>query len=273
MSIGQTLSAARRQAGLTVEDMSAKTRLRATVVRAIEADEFALCGGDFYARGHIRTLASLVGLDPAPLLAEYDATVGRPDDLPVASQIYETEAGGRAITRKSERHAPNWGAAAMAMVLLVIIAIAGTQLLKGGGGKGAPSVPAQAQGATTTPPTSSPSPTAIASTPAQTTPTQAPQSAPPSSALAAVGVSVQVKVTTAKCWVLATGSTGQVLYQGVLNPGDTQSFVDPQQISLKLGNAPATDLTVNGVNIGAPPTKNTVASFHFGPGNPTLAQG
>jgi cytoskeleton protein RodZ len=272
VSIGQTLSAARRQAGLTVEDISAKTRLRATVVRAIEADEFSLCGGDFYARGHIRTLASLVGLDPAPLLAEYDATIGRPDDLAIASQIYETEAGGRAITRKTERRAPNWGAAAIAAVLVAVIAIAGTQLLNHGK-NGAPSAPSNAQGAKTPTPASSPTPTTATSTLPATTPTQSPPATPPSSALAAVGVSVQVKITTAKCWVLATGSTGQVLYQGVLNPGDNQSFVDPQQISLKLGNAPATDLTVNGVNIGAPPTKNTVASLHFGPGNPTLAQG
>ena len=64
MSIGQALSAARRDAGLSIDDISAKTRLRATVIRAIEADDFSPCGGDFYARGHIRTLAALVGSTP-----------------------------------------------------------------------------------------------------------------------------------------------------------------------------------------------------------------
>src|SRR2546423_6849889 len=89
MWIGQSLAAPRRDAGLSVDDLSAKTRLRATVIRAIEADDFSLCGGDFYARGHVRTLAGLVGIDPAPLLAEYDATIASGDDGPVTSQIYE----------------------------------------------------------------------------------------------------------------------------------------------------------------------------------------
>ncbi len=109
MSIGQTLAAARRDAGLSVDDISAKTRLRATVIRAIEADDFSLCGGDFYARGHIRTLAGLVGIDPAPLLAEYDATIASNDDGPVDQPDLRNRSTGRAITRTAEKRSPNWG--------------------------------------------------------------------------------------------------------------------------------------------------------------------
>ena len=71
----------------------------------------------------------------------------------------------------------------------------------------------------------------------------------------------------------ATASDGQVLYQGVLSPGAVQTFDDAQRVSLRLGNAPATDITVNGVDLGAPATKNSVTSVSFGPGNPLLAQG
>ena len=82
-------------------------------------------------------------------------------------------------------------------------------------------------------------------------------------------------ITTSKCWVSVTGSSGatDVLYQGVLNPGDTKTFDDPQRISFRLGNAPATDFTVNGVEIGAPQAKSSVTSVSFGPGNPLVAQG
>jgi cytoskeletal protein RodZ len=272
VSIGQALSAARRDAGLSVEDISAKTRLRATVVRAIEADDFSLCGGDFYARGHIRTLAGLVGLDPAVLLAEYDATVANTDDGPITSQLYETEASGRAITRTAEKRTPNWGVAAIATTLVAVIAVAVVGLL-GGGTKKNPPAPVAAGSGSTQAAVVVPSPTpSVSVTPPPATVSSSPPSAP-TSAVAEAGVHVLLKITTSKCWVAATASNGQVLYQGVLNPGATQVFDDPQRVTLRLGNAPATDLTVNGVEIGAPQSKSNVTSVTFGPGNPLLAQG
>jgi cytoskeleton protein RodZ len=278
VSIGQALSAARRDAGLSIEDISAKTRLRATVIRSIEADDFSLCGGDFYARGHIRTLAGLVGLDPAPLLAEYDATIGAGDDGPATSQLYETEVSGRAITRTAQKRSPQWGVAAAAMALVAIIIFAGIGLLNHNKKTNPPAAIAAAK---TTPPAASPSPSPIVSTPAVSAPpaattpaTQAPQSLS-NSAVAEAGVHVVLRITTTKCWVEATGSDGptDVLYQGVLSPGAVQTFDDPQRVSLRLGNAPATDITVNGVDLGAPETKNSVTSVSFGPGNPLVAQG
>ncbi|WP_190394538.1 helix-turn-helix domain-containing protein [Nocardiopsis deserti] len=71
-TIGQTLSAARVAAGYTVADLSIRTRIREPVLTAIEQEDFLSCGGDFYARGHIRRVCRTLGLDPAPLLAEYD---------------------------------------------------------------------------------------------------------------------------------------------------------------------------------------------------------
>jgi cytoskeleton protein RodZ len=273
VSIGQALSAARRDAGLSVDDISAKTRLRATVVRAIEDDDFSLCGGDFYARGHIRTLAGLVGLDPAPLLAEYDATIGTNDDGPATTQLYETEVSGRAITRTAQKRAPHWGLAAVAMTLVAIIIFAVIGLTNRGG-KGAPAqaIAPPVAASTSSPPPTSPSPAPIASAPAAS-PLETPTEVAPSTAVAEVGVHIVLLVTTKKCWVEALSSTDQVLYQGVLNPGESRTWDDPQRLSLHLGNAPATDLTVNGVDIGAPPSKTAVTTVSFGPGNPLLAQG
>ena len=47
--LGAALAAAREQRGLSVEDVAAATRIRATIIRAIEADDFAACGGAVYA--------------------------------------------------------------------------------------------------------------------------------------------------------------------------------------------------------------------------------
>ena len=74
VSIGEALTAARHQAGLTITQVSQRTRIRETIVRGIERDDFSACGGDFYARGHIRAIARATGADPEPLVREYDSS-------------------------------------------------------------------------------------------------------------------------------------------------------------------------------------------------------
>jgi hypothetical protein len=73
VSIGDTLAQARHQAGLTVAQVSQRTRVRETVIRGIEGGDYSACGGGFYARGYIRIIAKEVGADPEPLIREYDA--------------------------------------------------------------------------------------------------------------------------------------------------------------------------------------------------------
>jgi cytoskeletal protein RodZ len=72
VAIGETLAEARRDAGLSLADVSQRTRIRQTIIRAIEDDDYGACGGDFYARGHIRSIAKAVGADSEPLIQEYD---------------------------------------------------------------------------------------------------------------------------------------------------------------------------------------------------------
>ncbi len=73
MTIGQALAEARHRAGLTVAEVSEQTRIREKIIRAIEDDDYSTCGGDFYARGNIRSIAKVVGADSEPLIQEYDA--------------------------------------------------------------------------------------------------------------------------------------------------------------------------------------------------------
>lgn len=117
--IGPEIVAARTRLALTVDQLADRTRIRPHVIESIEVDDFAPCGGDFYARGHLRTLARVLGVDAAPLLAAYDE---RYADAPIdARRIFETElatADGGPI--RSARGGPNWSilvAAVMAVVL------------------------------------------------------------------------------------------------------------------------------------------------------------
>jgi Helix-turn-helix domain len=73
VTIGEALAQARRQAGLSVAQVSQKTRIREAIIRDIERDDYSSCGADFYARGHIRAMARAVGADSEVLIQQYDA--------------------------------------------------------------------------------------------------------------------------------------------------------------------------------------------------------
>ena len=74
MSIGGVLAEARHRRGLTVAEVSHYTRVRESVIRAIERDDFLLPGSDGQTRDQIRLLARALGVDPGPLITEFDAS-------------------------------------------------------------------------------------------------------------------------------------------------------------------------------------------------------
>ena len=72
MSVGSLLHAARTDAGMSVDEVASRVRLRRTVVLALEQDDFGICGGSVYARGHIRSIARVLDLDPEALVQEFN---------------------------------------------------------------------------------------------------------------------------------------------------------------------------------------------------------
>jgi cytoskeleton protein RodZ len=76
MAVGSALRTAREQQGLSLEDVAARVKLRPSIIAALEIDDFTLCGGDVYARGHIRVVAQTLGLDPDEVIELWEASVG-----------------------------------------------------------------------------------------------------------------------------------------------------------------------------------------------------
>ncbi|MFF5515203.1 helix-turn-helix domain-containing protein [Streptomyces coeruleorubidus] len=233
-SIGRALQQARIAAGLTVDDISSATRVRMNIVHAIEADDFTACGGDVYARGHIRTLAKAVHLDPAPLLAQYgDEHGGRPAPTP-AAPLFEAE------RIRPERRGPNWTAAMVAAIVAVIGFVGFTMFQGGDDGANEANV---AEGST---PGDSASPTPKTKKPAD------PKPEPSDSAIAAAPqdkVTVQVAAVDGRSWIAAKDHNGRMIFDGVLKQGDTKTFQDSSKVQLVLGDAGAIDLFVNGKKI------------------------
>jgi cytoskeletal protein RodZ len=127
VSIGATLAAARRHAGLSVAEVSRRTRVRENIIEGIEHDDYATCGGDFYARGHIRALAEAVGTDPAPLIEEFD------ERWRSAQEITAAEAFQPLMPiRRRERRRVRW-TAILAVLVLAVIGFAGYKFAAGVG--------------------------------------------------------------------------------------------------------------------------------------------
>ncbi|WP_053637953.1 helix-turn-helix domain-containing protein [Streptomyces sp. NRRL F-4707] len=233
-SVGRALKQARIAAGLTVDDVTTATRVRIAIVHAIEADDFAPCGGDVYARGHIRTLAKAVGLDPAALLAQFDAEHGgRPAPTP-AAPLFEAE------RIRPERRGPNW-TAAMVAAIVVVIGFVGFTFVKGGdeGGNEA----SVAEGA---------QPSAGRSASSSAEPKKPADPKPSDSAIAAAPadkVTVKVSASDGRSWISAKDHNGRLLFDGLLNQGDSKTFQDNEKVDLVLGDAGAIELYVNGKKI------------------------
>ena len=74
MTVGKALAEARTRAGLSVAEISERTRIRESVILGIERDDYDACGGDLFVRGYVRVIADAVGVDAQPLISVYDET-------------------------------------------------------------------------------------------------------------------------------------------------------------------------------------------------------
>ena len=118
--IGPELAAARTRLGLTVDQLADRTRIRPHVIEAVEVDDFEPCGGDFYARGHLRTLARVLGIDVAPLLASYDERYAHAPINP--RRVFEAElATGVNGSIRGTRGGPN-SSVLVAVVMALVLA-------------------------------------------------------------------------------------------------------------------------------------------------------
>jgi cytoskeleton protein RodZ len=68
VTLGEVLAAKRGERGLTIEQAAAATRIRAHYLSALESDELERLVAPVYAKGHLKTYARFLGLDPEPLV-------------------------------------------------------------------------------------------------------------------------------------------------------------------------------------------------------------
>ena len=237
MSIGEDLAQARRRAGLTVTQVSQKTCIRETIIRGIEQDDYRACGGDFYARGHIRAIARVVGADPGPLIAEYDAAHHAP--RPVTAADLLRPAGPVTIR---ERHRSHW-AAVLALVLVAALGVVAYHVL-------AASRPAPAGHTAAGPGLHAASHRHAAAPPAPAATAPAPAPSAPKIAIHLIAIE--------DCWVGFTTPAGGYLFQSYVVAGTSKRWAFWHPVNIRLGNPGGIRLTVDGKNPLPPGTANPI---------------
>jgi len=242
VSIGDALAQARRQAGLTITQVSQRTCIRETIIRGIERGDYSACGGDFYARGHVRSIARVVGADPDALVREYDLAHGAPQAI-TAADVFEPSTP---IRMKERRRRPNWSAA-MALALAVIV---GFVVYQAWPSSGVSRVAAQGAGAP------------VRKHPAQTQPSAAKHHRP-------AHVVVIHLTAIEDCWVQLTTASGRTIFSGTIPGGTVKRWTEHRAVSLLLGNPGGIALTVNGKNLGSPGNTGQPVTLSFGPGKQT----
>lgn len=276
MSIGQVLATARRDAGLSIADVGRATCIRETIISGIERDEFELCGGHFYARGHIRSIAQAVGLDAQPLVQQYDDEHGGSPRATTPS----TPAGPAGMGASRERRGrPNWSMV-MAVLLVAVVVFGVFELFGGTTGSEQPNRAGH-------------NPVAGGSASGGADGKKAAGGGGPADGnkpdnandqgkhgdkqgnnkannqgnkqgnkrgnkqgqkhagkgKSAKGATVRL-VARAPTWISAEGPGGKKLYSGTLQSGDSKKFTSRQLIELQIGNMGGVAITVNGKKFG-----------------------
>jgi cytoskeletal protein RodZ len=223
VSIGDALATARRQAGLTITQVSQRTCIRETIVRGIERGDYSACGGDFYARGHIRSIARAVGLDPEELIREYDATEAPPHPI-TAADVFQPFTP----VKLKERRRANWS-----VVLLVgVVAVLGIVGFRFFSGHNSPTSKGTAA-------------TQSDHTKVGTGKAHHPAAKPSPSAPTRVRVTV-IAVTGNVTWAEATSASGHILFSGDIVGGTKQSWSEKHKITVQLGNPGGAIMYLNG---------------------------
>lgn len=250
-TLGAALRAAREESGQTVEQVSAATRIRATLIRDLESDQFASSMGAVYARGHVKSIAAAVGADPAPLLALFDRAQpaeDAPTIVEVASATSPVGFDGSAFAASAhalrpERRTPRWGAALIgaAAVLMLLMGI--------GFVSGHTHTPTAALSPTVGTPTSpstvvhTPAPDSVASKPAVT------------------GAQLRLRLIGGASWVSVSNALGKTLFEGMLQDGQFRDFSDASRLKVVIGNAAPVNLNCGGKDSGPAGGRGQVKRF------------
>jgi cytoskeletal protein RodZ len=240
MSLGALITKSRTDARLSIEDLAKATNIPVTLLRDMENDNFKKCGGETYARGHLRNIAAKLGIDERIFLDLFETEVTAP-----AKPIREMLNENNVTMPYQEPKRISWKVLAAGSAVVLIL-FAGVQFFFSNVDNGnEPEIFI-----------------ATSATPSQ----EAVESVAPSPAASpeiAGGVNVELVASRGTTWLLATNENGEVLFSGQVRQGSSKSFSEATQVNLRVGNAGGVDISVNGKDVGSIGADREVANLTY----------
>ena len=241
MSLGSLIAKARKDAGLSLEDLAAKTNIRIRVLSEIEKDNFSQCGGETYARGHVRNIASILKADQKEFIRLYEEEQGGETrsmkDLLVENSVMRLPAEARKVS---------WKVLVLISVVSLFVVGIGQVVISN----------INTNDVVGAAPSASASPTAAES------PSAEPSAE--STFSSGTGVEVVINAVRAKSWLFVSDASGRTLFSGQVSRGAVKVFSSDSQLNLKVGNAGGVDLKVNGKKVEAIGVDGEVVSVSYG---------
>ena len=248
MSLGSMISKARKDAGLSIDDLSAATNIRGTLLREMEANNFSQCGGETYARGHIRNIAIKLNIDPQIFLSAFED-----EQMQVDRTMRDLLVENNVMREPKEVRKVSWKV--LVTISVASLFVAGlAQIIVSNDSE--PDIPVAVEETAT--PTESPEATPEPTGADEVTPTDEP------TVSTGQGVEVVISAVRAKSWLFVSDSSGRVLFSGQVAKGVTKTFTTDAQLNLKIGNAGGVDLSVNGKKIDSVGVDGQVVSVSYG---------
>ena len=228
MEIGAALRDARENRGLSLAEVSARTKIRIEQLRALEDNAFERLPERIFVRGFIRAYAREVGLDPESVVSHFhpepapvesaDVAVaaGKPQaaDVPPPRSTFEDARSGVVIPTAIRP----WLAAAAVMVPLALYLLALPLIRR-------PAEPPQ---------------------PHATQPPAAVREEPPPAPVATTGQALRVIIRVQRpCWVSATADDRRAIFR-TMRPLESETIEVTNDLVLRLGDAGAVSLSIDG---------------------------
>jgi cytoskeletal protein RodZ len=250
-SLGRYFQECRMQRGMSLEEVSARTRIRLQTLQALERDDYPSLPVEVTVKGFVRAYARCLGLDEHDVLERYQQIAA--DCFRIAQQVDP-------ISRVEETAAPEplWKrhlTLAGLTITALAVAVSGMIALM-------PSAPPDEPNAISAPgrvaPPVPPDPPAperlpdpvqtIASVPAIPPPPK-PQVSPPARP-AASGAAQELSIAASEpSWLQVTIDGGQPK-EAILQPGERITWAAEREFRLTVGNAGGVSVALNGEPVG-----------------------
>ena len=241
MTLGSLITQARKSAGLSIDDLSESTNIRGALLREIESNNFVNCGGETYARGHLRNIATKLGVDPQEFLTAFED-----EQMHVDRSMKDLLVENSVMKKPEEARKVSWKVLATISVASLFVVGLGQIIISNTASVDIPepiaSVSATPSESSEPTPTSSEQPTVSTGT----------------------GVELIITAARAKSWLFVSDAAGRTLFSGQIARGTSKTFSTDVALNVKVGNAGGVDLTVNGKNIESIGADGEVVSVSYG---------